>query len=92
MESHFIEGGFAINAMRAAQGMPTAIEGSNDEPVKIAKFSKPKASRKPPIVLKCKIEHSIFRHPCQDAIDSLKIVTIPFHQISSLSSRQDQIL
>ena len=36
MESHFIEGGFAINAMRAAQGMPTAIEGSVEEPVKIA--------------------------------------------------------
>jgi T-complex protein 1 subunit alpha len=36
MESHFIEGGFAINAMRAAQGMPTAIEGSVDAPVKIA--------------------------------------------------------
>lgn len=36
MESHFIEGGFALNAMRAAQGMPTAVEGSLDEPVKIA--------------------------------------------------------
>lgn len=36
MESHFIAGGFAINAMRAAQGMPTAIEGSVDAPVKIA--------------------------------------------------------
>mmetsp|Transcript_10737 Transcript_10737/g.16066 ORF Transcript_10737/g.16066 Transcript_10737/m.16066 type:complete len:582 (-) Transcript_10737:86-1831(-) len=36
MESHFIEGGFAINAMRAAQGMPTAVEGSVEEPVKIA--------------------------------------------------------
>lgn len=36
MESHFINGGFAINAMRAAQGMPTAVEGSEEEPVKIA--------------------------------------------------------
>jgi len=37
MESHFIEGGFAINAMRASQGMPTAVEGTTDEPiVKIA--------------------------------------------------------
>ena len=36
MESHFIKGGFAINAMRASQGMPTAVEGSDDEPVKIA--------------------------------------------------------
>merc|ERR1719223_1029301 len=35
-ESHFISGGFAINAMRAAQGMPTAVEGSLDAPVKIA--------------------------------------------------------
>mmetsp|Transcript_24577 Transcript_24577/g.30219 ORF Transcript_24577/g.30219 Transcript_24577/m.30219 type:complete len:590 (-) Transcript_24577:194-1963(-) len=35
-ESHFIEGGFALNAMRAAQGMPTAVEGTTDEPVKIA--------------------------------------------------------
>ena len=36
MESHFIEGGFALNAMRAAQGMPTAVEGSPEQPVKIA--------------------------------------------------------
>lgn len=36
MESHFIEGGFALNAMRAAQGMPTAVEGSLENPVKIA--------------------------------------------------------
>lgn len=36
MESHFIEGGFALNGMRASQGMPTAIEGSTDQPVKIA--------------------------------------------------------
>jgi len=36
MESHFIAGGFAINAMRASQGMPTAVEGSDDEPVRIA--------------------------------------------------------
>lgn len=36
MESHFIKGGFAINAMRAAQGMPTAVEGSVEEPIKIA--------------------------------------------------------
>lgn len=36
-ESHFIEGGFAINAMRAAQGMPTAVEGTEEDPiVKIA--------------------------------------------------------
>lgn len=35
-ESHFINGGFAINAMRAAQGMPTAVEGSVESPVKIA--------------------------------------------------------
>ena len=37
MESHFINGGFALNAMRAAQGMPTAIEGSiPSNPIKIA--------------------------------------------------------
>jgi len=37
MESHFIGGGFAINAMRAAQGMPTAVEGTPENPiVKIA--------------------------------------------------------
>jgi T-complex protein 1 subunit alpha len=36
LESHFIDGGFALNAMRAAQGMPTAVEGSTDKPVKIA--------------------------------------------------------
>ncbi|GFH61394.1 hypothetical protein CTEN210_17870 [Chaetoceros tenuissimus] len=36
LESHFIKGGFAINAMRAAQGMPTAVEGSVEEPIKIA--------------------------------------------------------
>ncbi len=36
LESHFVAGGFAINAMRAAQGMPTAVEGSVDEPIKIA--------------------------------------------------------
>merc|ERR1740139_780525 len=36
-ESHFIAGGFALNAMRAAQGMPTAVEGSTPgETVKIA--------------------------------------------------------
>lgn len=36
-ESHFIKGGFALNAMRAAQGMPTAIEGATpSETVKIA--------------------------------------------------------
>jgi len=28
MESHLIDGGFAINAMRAAQGMPTSVESS----------------------------------------------------------------
>lgn len=37
MESHFIDGGFALNAMRAAQGMPTAVEGTPENPfVKIA--------------------------------------------------------
>lgn len=36
MESHFISGGFAINAMRASQGMPTSVDGSEEEPVKIA--------------------------------------------------------
>ncbi len=37
MESHFIDGGFALNAMRAAQGMPTAVEGTAENPfVKIA--------------------------------------------------------
>ncbi len=36
LESHFIDGGFALNAMRAAQGMPTAVEGSLEKPVKIA--------------------------------------------------------
>eukprot|EP00956_Cyclotella_meneghiniana_P027813 scaffold63380_cov59-Cyclotella_meneghiniana.AAC.2 len=37
MESHLIDGGFAINAMRAAQGMPTSVESSTDSPtVKIA--------------------------------------------------------
>mmetsp|Transcript_17921 Transcript_17921/g.26715 ORF Transcript_17921/g.26715 Transcript_17921/m.26715 type:complete len:547 (+) Transcript_17921:473-2113(+) len=38
IESHLIDGGFAINATRAAQGMPTAV-GSDDpnaEPIKIA--------------------------------------------------------
>jgi len=36
-ESHFIPNGFAVNAMRASQGMPTAIEGTPDNPtVKIA--------------------------------------------------------
>lgn len=37
MESNLIDGGFAINAMRAAQGMPTFVEMSADgTPVKIA--------------------------------------------------------
>merc|ERR1719253_216077 len=37
LESHLIDGGFAINAQRAAQGMPTAVESSGDgQPVKIA--------------------------------------------------------
>jgi len=36
LESHLIDGGFAINATRAAQGMPTAVQGSVEEPVKIA--------------------------------------------------------
>jgi len=36
-ESHFIPSGFALNAMRASQGMPTAIEGTLENPnVKIA--------------------------------------------------------
>jgi T-complex protein 1 subunit alpha len=35
-ESHLIDGGFAINAMRAAQGMPTFVESTPDSPVKIA--------------------------------------------------------
>jgi len=36
-ESHFIAGGFALNAMRASQGMPTSIEGATpSETVKIA--------------------------------------------------------
>lgn len=33
MESHLIDGGFAINAMRAAQGMPTFVESTVDQPV-----------------------------------------------------------
>jgi T-complex protein 1 subunit alpha len=33
MESHLIDGGFAINAMRAAQGMPTFVESTLDQPV-----------------------------------------------------------
>ncbi len=33
MESHFINGGFALNAMRAAQGMPTAVESTPSNPV-----------------------------------------------------------
>jgi len=36
LESHLIDGGFAINAMRASQGMPTAVESTDDQPVKIA--------------------------------------------------------
>ena len=38
MESHLITGGFAINAQRAAQGMPTAVEATPERPgpVKIA--------------------------------------------------------
>eukprot|EP00581_Thalassiosira_minuscula_P019334 CAMPEP_0183714200 /NCGR_PEP_ID=MMETSP0737-20130205/8815_1 /TAXON_ID=385413 /ORGANISM="Thalassiosira miniscula, Strain CCMP1093" /LENGTH=586 /DNA_ID=CAMNT_0025943107 /DNA_START=11 /DNA_END=1771 /DNA_ORIENTATION=+ len=36
MESNLIDGGFAINAMRAAQGMPTFVESSDGQPVKIA--------------------------------------------------------
>jgi len=35
-ESHLIGGGFAINAMRAAQGMPTFVESTDGNPVKIA--------------------------------------------------------
>jgi T-complex protein 1 subunit alpha len=33
LESHLVEGGFALNATRAAQGMPTSVDGGN---VKIA--------------------------------------------------------
>ena len=33
MESHLVDGGFALNATRAAQGMPTCVDGGN---VKIA--------------------------------------------------------
>lgn len=36
MDSHLIDGGFAINAMRAAQGMPTFVESKEGSPVKIA--------------------------------------------------------
>jgi len=36
MESSLIDGGFAINAMRAAQGMPTFVESTPENPVKIA--------------------------------------------------------
>ncbi|KAL7539405.1 hypothetical protein ACHAXR_011967 [Thalassiosira sp. AJA248-18] len=36
LESNLIDGGFAINAMRAAQGMPTFVESSDGKPVKIA--------------------------------------------------------
>lgn len=37
LDSRLIDGGFAINAMRAAQGMPTAVESSTESgPVKIA--------------------------------------------------------
>jgi T-complex protein 1 subunit alpha len=37
MDSHLIDGGFAINAMRAAQGMPTFVESAEEgNPVKIA--------------------------------------------------------
>lgn len=37
MDSHLIDGGFAINAMRAAQGMPTFVESTDEgNPVKIA--------------------------------------------------------
>ena len=36
-ESHLIDGGFAINAMKAAQGMPSAVESTEETgPVKIA--------------------------------------------------------
>lgn len=37
LQSHLIDGGFAINASRAAQGMPTAVESTPEGgPVKIA--------------------------------------------------------
>lgn len=36
MDSHLIGGGFAINAMRAAQGMPTFVESTEGNAVKIA--------------------------------------------------------
>lgn len=36
-ESHLIDGGFAINAMKASQGMPSAVESTEENgPVKIA--------------------------------------------------------
>ena len=35
-ESHLIDGGFAINATRAAQGMPTFVESADGKPVRIA--------------------------------------------------------
>eukprot|EP00978_Attheya_sp_CCMP212_P037443 scaffold176427_cov44-Attheya_sp.AAC.1 len=36
LDSHLIADGFAINAMRASQGMPTAVDSTPDKPVKIA--------------------------------------------------------
>lgn len=36
LDSNLIDGGFAINAMRAAQGMPTFVESSDGKPVGIA--------------------------------------------------------
>lgn len=35
-ESHLIDGGFAINATRAAQGMPTFVESTDGQPIGIA--------------------------------------------------------
>lgn len=36
LDSYLMEGGFALSATRAAQGMPTNISNSNHEPIKIA--------------------------------------------------------
>lgn len=36
LDSELLRGGFALQAVRAAQGMPTVIEGTIEEPVKIA--------------------------------------------------------
>ena len=38
LKSHLIDGGFMINAMRTSQGMPTAVESTDDQPVKIETY------------------------------------------------------